>query len=233
MKNTREELLREASRVVGEQGVFALSMRKLASSVGISPTAIYRHFHDKDELVSQLVLHSFRHFGFYLKESERSKKPLLRFRRIAQRYFDFSQEHENEYRLIFMTDGELLGFERLDEDQVQEVSSTFEMLVARVKECQDAGLFLPEDPRLLAAIAWSAFHGLASLLMTGSLGVSNAEAQKIASFQMQRLEASLLVPEVKVEAPKMKISSRPAGKKNRIASDAGDGDCKNTKGNHP
>ncbi|MCH2108403.1 MAG: TetR/AcrR family transcriptional regulator [Polyangiaceae bacterium] len=231
MKNTREELLREASRVVGEQGVFALSMRKLASSVGISPTAIYRHFQDKDELASQLVLESFRHFGSYLKDSERSKKPLLRFRRIAQRYFDFSQEHENEYRLIFMTDRELLGFDRLDEDQVQEVSAPFEMLVERVQECQDAGLFMAGEPRLLAAIAWSAFHGLASLLMTGSLGVSNADAQKIASFQMQRLEASLLVPGVQVDAPQMKISSRPAGKKNRLDSDAGAQESRKTKGN--
>lgn len=207
---TREQILRAARVTVEEQGGNALSMRKLAADCGISATAIYRHFQNKDALLAELVVESFRVFASYLAESARGRTALSRFRRLAQRYFDFSQECPHDYRLIFMTDGEILGFDRLDESQVAEVSATFEALVLRLKDCMDAGVFRAGEPRLVAASVWAAFHGLASLLLTGSLGVSDAEAQKIASYQLRQLERSLVADvSVELSACTLRVRARP------------------------
>ncbi len=186
-------------------------MRKVASSCGVSATAIYRHFEDKEALLAALLVESFRRFQVFLSDSDRPRTPLARFRRIAQRYFDFSQQCPHDYRLIFMTDGDVLGFERLDATQAREVGGTFETLVTRIKECQDAGLFRQEDPRLVGAYVWSAFHGLASLLLTGSLGVSNTEAQDIANYQVAQVERSLLVHETTNSRIRIRIRARPLG----------------------
>lgn len=210
---TRIELLAAARLTVEQEGAGALSMRRLASNCGISATAIYRHFKNKDALLAALVVQSFQVFARYLAESARGRTPLSRLRRLAQGYFDFSQECPHDYRLIFMTDGEILGFDQLDEAQVREVNATFEALVRRLSDCMESGIFRKEEPRLAAAYVWSAFHGLASLLLTGSLGVSDGEAQKIASFQLRQLERSLQAdsaPEFSLWT--LRISARPQGR---------------------
>lgn len=52
---TRGEILRSALRLVDEEGMRALSMRRLARELGVDPMAIYHHVPGKDALVSGLV----------------------------------------------------------------------------------------------------------------------------------------------------------------------------------
>lgn len=50
-----EQVLASAMSIVDGEGVEALTIRRLAAEVGLSPMAIYRHVRDKDELLSQIV----------------------------------------------------------------------------------------------------------------------------------------------------------------------------------
>ena len=56
MHDTRQSILEAARDLYAKEGVHALSMRKLADQVGISATAIYRHFDDKEHLILAAVL---------------------------------------------------------------------------------------------------------------------------------------------------------------------------------
>lgn len=47
----RETIVATARRVLEEEGVHALSMRRLAKEVGSTPRALYHHVRDKDELL--------------------------------------------------------------------------------------------------------------------------------------------------------------------------------------
>jgi AcrR family transcriptional regulator len=207
--DTRDGLLQAARALIDSQGVGAVTMRKVATDCGVSATAIYRHFDDKDALLAALLVESFGRFHRYLIDSERPRTALMRFRRIAQCYFDFSQECPHDYRLIFMTNGESLGFHRLDEAQMGQVNGTFGLLVRRISECQDAGIFRDDEPRLVGAHVWAAFHGLASLLLTGGLGVSETEAHHIANYQLSQLERSLLVSAQETPRFSLRIKPRP------------------------
>src|SRR5690554_7435538 len=53
--NLREELLHKAISIIREKGVEKLSLRALARDVGVSQTAPYRHFTDKNELLAELA----------------------------------------------------------------------------------------------------------------------------------------------------------------------------------
>ncbi len=54
-KNTRELILQEALTLFAEKGYAALSMRDLASAVGIRVSSIYHHFSSKQEIFDALI----------------------------------------------------------------------------------------------------------------------------------------------------------------------------------
>ena len=51
----RDRISQAAQELFLEGGVEAISMRKVADRVGISATAIYRHYKDKDELLTGII----------------------------------------------------------------------------------------------------------------------------------------------------------------------------------
>lgn len=54
-KLTRDDVLDVAARLLDEQGAEAVTMRRLAAELGVSPMALYRHVGDRDELLLALV----------------------------------------------------------------------------------------------------------------------------------------------------------------------------------
>lgn len=164
-------------------------MRRVASQCGVTATAIYRHFEDKDALVCAAVVEGFRLLGSYLLQALEAKSPLARFQQMGRRYFDFAREHPHDYRIIFMLDCRAQGMAKLDEDQRREIQGTFQMLQDRVTECQAAGVLGAGEAQALAAFVWSSYHGLASLLLSGGLGLLEGEA--LASLIDQQLALTL------------------------------------------
>ncbi len=60
--NLRQELMELAERHLIEGGVGDLSLRALAREIGVSQTAPYRHFRDKNALLAALATEGFRRF---------------------------------------------------------------------------------------------------------------------------------------------------------------------------
>src|SRR5215208_5588620 len=51
----RERILAAAESIVASEGVGKLTMRRIGAELGADPTAVYRHFRNKDELLVQLA----------------------------------------------------------------------------------------------------------------------------------------------------------------------------------
>lgn len=190
-EGTREELVAAARDILLDGGLPSFSMRRVASVCGVSATAIYRHFTDKDALLAATVVEGFRIFSSYLLDSLEKTTPRARFRHIGQRYFDFAREHPQDYRLIFMTNCEELGLTQLDETAQREIGGTFQLLQDRVAECQKHGLFRRGDPRSLAAYVWASVHGLSSLIINQNLQLVPKDVDKLIKQQLDLIEASL------------------------------------------
>lgn len=54
MKNTKERILIEATKLIHEVGVEKLSMRKLAAEIGIKAPSLYEHYKNKDAIMTAL-----------------------------------------------------------------------------------------------------------------------------------------------------------------------------------
>lgn len=168
----RQEILTAAKQVFLAEGYDRASMRKIAARVGVSPTALYLYFRDKDELLTTIGEATFAELTTaFAGILETAADPLDRLRHIMRAYIQFGLEHPDEYRLIFMTPvGLRHGHHRADlalpEATGGRGATAFAFLQQQVGGLMAAGLCAPGDPAALAEVIWAAGHGLVALLIT-------------------------------------------------------------------
>lgn len=163
----RQSLLREADSLLREQGIEALSLRKLADKVGVSRTALYHHFADKNALLCALAARGFESLEALLAPSALIEaEPATRYARFARLYLDFALGNRALYGLMF---GHTLWQQQLADDNLKTVAyHTFREHRAAVARWQAAGI-LPadQDSLRLTQVTWGTLHGLAHLVIDG------------------------------------------------------------------
>src|SRR6476659_4196009 len=100
---TRTKIMDAARELFGREGYDAVSMRRIAEAIEYSPTAIYVHFRDKQDLMLQLCQSDFVALAVGVAELQKLADPIERIRRLGHAYIRFGVEHPNHYRLMFMT----------------------------------------------------------------------------------------------------------------------------------
>jgi AcrR family transcriptional regulator len=157
----RGEILDAAKRLFIEEGFAQATMRRIASEVGVSPTALYLHFADKDAILKAIAEDFFSELLVLLRHSQRSDlPPLVRLRAGLRAYIEFGLERADEYRLTFNNARER-GLARPCED-VDVADLSFEVLVTSVHDLMEAGMFRRNDPVLVAESLWICMHGVTS-----------------------------------------------------------------------
>jgi len=164
----RAALIGEAAAMIAEGGAASVTMRALGRRLGVSRAAAYRHFEDKTALLVAVAAAGFARLKDRV-DSVKAGAPgssVERFRRMGEEYVRFARENPAHYRLMY-------GKEALARQDVPELreagNALFERLVEEIRAYQDSGLIKREDPRTQAYVAWSAVHGLASLLIDGQI----------------------------------------------------------------
>ena len=100
----RGEILDAAKRLFIQEGFATATMRRIASEVGVSPTALYLHFADKEAILQAIADDYFSELLAKLQETTSSElPPLSRLRAGLRAYLDFGLERLDEYRLTFQS----------------------------------------------------------------------------------------------------------------------------------
>ncbi|HEU5060435.1 MAG TPA: TetR/AcrR family transcriptional regulator [Kofleriaceae bacterium] len=179
---TRERIVEEARDLYLRGGLSAVSMRKVAERVGVSATALYRHFDDKESLLLAVVQTGFERFTSYLLSGLAGKSPLERLTLTGEGYLRFALDHPSYYRIMFMTSREDFGFDQLPAATRNTLGRSFQLLVDRVRECQGARRLRVGEPEELAVLIWSFVHGLVSLYLAGHMGPFAGKPTAFARF---------------------------------------------------
>ncbi|MFO0585109.1 MAG: TetR/AcrR family transcriptional regulator [Anaeromyxobacter sp.] len=170
MSPTHDAIAAAARDLLLEGGVGALSMRRVADRVGVSATAIYRHFDGKEALLVAALARGGEVLRARLARALRGRTPAERLVRTGREYLRFAFTHPHDYRLVFMAWDDLAGM-GLPRARPGELSEGLRFLVERVAECRAAGLVRSGAPDLeLALRAWATVHGWASLWLAGGAG---------------------------------------------------------------
>lgn len=100
----REEILAAVGALLDEtQDEAAVSIRAIADRVGVTPPSIYRHFADKDALLSAVCANVFVDLGEGIaKAVSDAPGPIDALAAAARCYVEFGLAHPEHYRLVFM-----------------------------------------------------------------------------------------------------------------------------------
>ena len=164
----RAALVDEAAAMISEGGAASVTMRAIGGRLGVSRAAPYRHFPGKAALLVAVAVEGFRRLDRRLGASVGAapRSNVERLRRMGEEYVRFALEHPAQYRLMWGKE----AIARQDEPELREAAGALlEQLVRVIERHQEDGEIAPGDPRSQAYVAWSAVHGLASLLIEGQI----------------------------------------------------------------
>lgn len=147
-----------------------MGLREAARRVGVSPTATYRHFRDKEALLAAVAAEGFREFAAALAQAGRKGEPLSA---MGAAYVDFALARPGMFGLMFSP---LMAKRELYPELRAAAGEAFAQLRHGVRsQAPDAENF---DAAALAA--WSSVHGLSHLILDGVLPAASAQAFKSA-----------------------------------------------------
>ncbi len=157
------QLVESASTLLDEQGPHALSLRRLAESVGTSTQAVYTEFGGKPGLADALFRLGYQRLLDELDRVEPPDDPIERIVALGHVYRGVARRHPAHYEL--MTGRPIAEYEPPDASR-SFAASTMQPLVDAVVDAVAAGA-LVGDPATIALDLWSAGHGYVSLEIGG------------------------------------------------------------------
>jgi AcrR family transcriptional regulator len=162
-------LISSALMQIKKYGPGNLSLREVAHEVGVSPSAAYHYFPDKESLVGAIAEQLFSELAKMEEEAVRSipgnsalasKK---RFRAIGIAYYKWAKKQPHSFQLMFG------GFCKIDKNGGHEEKAAFQLLTKILDELVESGA-MPKGARKGGELlAWSSVHGATNLIIEGHL----------------------------------------------------------------
>lgn len=168
----RASLLTTAMRML-ENGE-AFSLRAVAREAGVSPTAPYRHFTDRDALESALAAQGLRDLTADLQARGALPTTPEELAEFAVAYVEFALRRPALFRVMFGN-----ACDEGSEERVQAASAVHDLIAQAASR-----VFPGADAVTIASAGWALAHGLAYLYMDGKLpiGAGGAAEQVRAAF---------------------------------------------------
>ena len=156
--NLREALLEAARHLVAERGPQGFSLSEAARRAGVSPSAPYRHFKDREEVLAELGRRGFVLFGQRLQAATAgADSPTEALPRMGPAYLAFAREEPGYYAAMF-------AFQPPGEDADQRRQGPLRSLSQAIAGVLPAG---GAEPQLVALQVWALSHGVAMLERAG------------------------------------------------------------------
>lgn len=157
--NLRNALLTIATELLAEDGVHALSLRKMAQRAGVSHNAPYMHFTDKEAVLAAIAEEGFRELSVEV-ESAISQASTTRLQLIAAStaYVNFALNHPNQVKLMFCP---------YDEEKypslIESSQASLHLLFDLVKIGQEKRELISGNTQEMTKAIWAMVHGVATL----------------------------------------------------------------------
>lgn len=167
--NLKEALLNYTLRAADNGLLAALSVRKAARELGVSPGAAYRHFPDKTALLQSVAERGFDALAAAFEDAvpfESAARDATdareRFTALALAYVSFASARTELWRLMFGPHGLAPG-------AASDRPSTYDWLGKSLSELAHYDIIQQPDA-YAQFFAWSAIHGMSDLLGSPALG---------------------------------------------------------------
>jgi AcrR family transcriptional regulator len=183
----RAALVRAAIELLEESGESELSLRAVARRAGVSPAAPYRHYADREALLSAVAAVGYRDLAERLAVAHPAPSTPEQLATVAIAYVQFALERPALFRIMFG--------EPCDRDNDERVAAT--AAVSHYVRAIVQRSFPQADADALATAVWALVHGLAFLYLDGKLDASTPSvvAERIRAAIYALLTVTAIGPE--------------------------------------
>ena len=168
--HTSKKIATAARRLLDREGADALTMRRIAKAVGITPMALYRHYQDRASLLNALADEGFAELTVELAARRFSGNIEKRLMEMADIYLDHALENPRLFELMFLAPRE--GARKFPQDFKAGLSPTANLMVKVIEEGMKSGYFREDDAWEIVFEMGALSHGLIMLYLGGRMGGS-------------------------------------------------------------
>jgi AcrR family transcriptional regulator len=185
--NLKEALIRAALELIAQKGPAGFTFAEAARWAGVSPAAPYRHYRDRDELLSDVAKQGFVRFEQALTRAwdEGKPKPSEAFDRMGKAYLHFARTEPAYYSAMFES-----GISLDTNPELREAGDRAFNVLRQATEVMIATMPAKNRPpvMMMALHIWALSHGIASLF-----GRGDAASRKLPMQPEELLEAGVLL----------------------------------------
>jgi len=170
VESFRSELCRVATQQFAEAGYDGVTLRGLATELGVSPMTPYRYFENKEAIFESVRVAAFDRFGDYTtqrREQTDDLPPIEQLRAMGRAYVEYALAEPHDYRIMFELDHLT---ENDDAFLEARRARCWGQILAVTERCVREGA-MDGDPLLIAHLCWVTLHGLVTLHLSGKLQV--------------------------------------------------------------
>jgi AcrR family transcriptional regulator len=184
----RRALLHEALETIRSEGVDGLTLREIGARLGVSRTALYRHFADKAALLEAVATEGFRSFREQLVAAwDAAGHGTAGLDAMGVAYVRFAVANPAHYRVMF---GGFVEPKARQPELATEAAGALRALEDALGELQRAGLVRNEDTATMARFVWAVVHGVAMFAIDGQLR-DPAVVEQLTRYAIERLRIGI------------------------------------------
>jgi AcrR family transcriptional regulator len=165
---TARRIAGAARRLLDKEGTDAVTMRRVAEAVGITPMAIYRHYPDRAALLNALADEGFEELAASLAGMRFSRRIDRRLAKMTEIYLEHALRNPRLFELMFLKPRE--GARRYPRDFKAGRSPTANLMVDTGREGMKSGHYREDDPWEIVFGLGALSHGLIMLYLGGRMG---------------------------------------------------------------
>ena len=159
----RAALIECGLELIQRKGIHALTLREIGKRLGVSRSAAYRHFKDKDALLFAICEAGFIDFGNMVDTARKDAGDSFaaQMDAMALAYARFADEHRDQFEVMFAAVLKPGGAAEAGGGR------NLKILEESIREAQRNGAIREGDPALLARVVWALVHGASMLRREG------------------------------------------------------------------
>lgn len=182
---TAEKIRRAALKLFERGGADAVSMRRVADAVGITPMAIYRHFPSREALLKRLSDDSFEAIAHEWAAHATHPDVLERLQALLIPYLDYALANPHLFDHAFSLRRD--DARRFPADFRERQSPTLTVIADAIDDGMRRGVLRKDDPWDVAMTLWAHSHGLIALYRAGRFSYDEAQFRAFYLASLRRV----------------------------------------------
>lgn len=192
MKNSAsKEIASVTLRLLEKEGVEAVSMRRVAEEVGITPMAIYHHFPNRDALLQSITDGEFQRLLQLCLRRLRAGRLESALLNILDGYLDYAIAYPNLFDYVFLKPRP--DARKFPQDFRARKSPTLNLIADAASDAMKAGVLKKDDSWEVAMVLWAEAHGCVTLYRAGRFAMPERQFRAFYRRSLRRLLIGLQV----------------------------------------